>query len=72
MPQVPGAAAMKGSKIEFFKDSWIEVTRKTTWPTRPELVRSTSVVLGAIIAVSLYLATWDLLMTEFTKKVFTH
>jgi preprotein translocase SecE subunit len=72
MPPIPGTTAMKGGAIEFLKDSWIEVYKKTTWPTRPELVRSTSVVLGAIIAVSIYLAAWDLAMTEFTKRVFTH
>jgi preprotein translocase SecE subunit len=71
MPAVPGASAMKGSPTEFLKDSWIEVTKKTTWPTRQELLKSTSVVLAAILAISFYLATWDLLMTRLTMKIFT-
>jgi preprotein translocase SecE subunit len=66
-PQVPGSSAFKNLKgktpwertVEFTRDSWIEVTRKTTWPTKPELVRSTSVVLAVIIAISFYLAFWD-------------
>jgi preprotein translocase SecE subunit len=71
-PAIPGASAMKGGAAEFLKDSWIEVTKKTTWPTRPELARSTMVVLGAIGAVTVYLAAWDYGMTLLTKAIFTH
>jgi len=66
-PQVPGSAAFKDLKgktpwertVEFTREAWIEVTRKTTWPTRPELIRSTSVVLGIVLVISFYLAFWD-------------
>lgn len=66
-PQVPGTSAFKGLKgktpwertKEFTRDSWIEVTRKTTWLNSTELIRSTSVVLAVVIAISFYLAFWD-------------
>jgi preprotein translocase SecE subunit len=66
-PQVPGSSAFKDLKgknfwertVEFTRDSWIEVTKKTTWPTQPELIRSTTVVLAVIVAISIYLAFWD-------------
>lgn len=67
---VPGASAFKGGLREFLRESWIEVTRKTTWPTRPELIRSTSIVLAVVVAVSLYLAFWDLVGRLFTGLLF--
>lgn len=71
MPAVPGAKEFKAGPSVFLKEAWVEVTKKTTWPTRPELVRSTTVVLGAILAVSFYLATWDYGMTLLTRAIFT-
>jgi preprotein translocase SecE subunit len=71
VPAVPGASAFKAGPSVFLKEAWIEVTKKTTWPTRAELLKSTSVVLAAILAVSLYLAAWDLAMTKLTKFIFT-
>lgn len=69
-PNVPGASAFKGGMGEFLREAWIEVTRKTTWPTRPELIRSTSIVLAAVIAISLYLAFWDFVGSSLTKWMF--
>lgn len=70
-PAVPGASAFKGvSPGEFIRDAWTEVYKKTTWPTSQELIKSTSVVLATIVAVSLYLAFWDLLLTEVTRVLF--
>jgi preprotein translocase SecE subunit len=74
-PQVPGTSAFKDLKgktpwertVEFARDSWIEVTRKTTWLTRPELIRSTAVVLAVIIAISFYLAFWDYVGAQAMK-----
>lgn len=76
-PQVPGSSAFKDLKgktpwertVEFTRDSWIEVTRKTTWLTRQELIRSTSVVLGVVIAISIYLAFWDFVGAQVMKAL---
>jgi len=70
VPAIPGASALKVGPSVFLKEAWVEVSKKTTWPTRSELVRSTSIVLGAIVAISLYLAAWDLVMTKVTEYVF--
>jgi len=67
---IPGASAFKGGLGEFLREAWIEVTKKTTWPTRPELIRSTSVVLAAVVAISLYLAFWDLAGRLITDVLF--
>ncbi|HEY3267600.1 MAG TPA: preprotein translocase subunit SecE [Armatimonadota bacterium] len=70
LPSVPGSTAFKGGLGEFAKEAWVEVTKKTTWPTKPELIRSTSVVLAAIVAVSFYLAFVDLMMSRVTALIF--
>ncbi len=67
MPEVkvPGSAAFKGKKPgEFVRETWVEITQKTTWPTRPELIKSTTVVLAAIGLVTLYLAACDIIMAR--------
>lgn len=40
--------------------------RKTTWPTKPELINSTKVVLGTVLVVGIYLALVDWLLTLVT------
>lgn len=69
-PNVPGSSALKGGLGPFLREAWIEVRRKTTWPTKPELIRSTTVVLAVVVGVSLYLAFWDLVGTIATQWMF--
>lgn len=40
---------------------------KVTWPTRPEVIRLTLVVIGISIGVGIYLGGLDLLFTEMLK-----
>lgn len=76
-PQVPGTSAFKDLKgktwweraREFTRDSWIEVTRKTTWLTKAELIRSTTLVLGVVVAISIYLAFWDFVGAQVMKAL---
>lgn len=67
--KIPGSSAFKGGLGPFLQETWVEITRKTTWPTKPELVRSTSVVLATIIAVSLYLALCDVIMSQVSARL---
>lgn len=68
--KIPGTSAFKGGFIQFLKDAWVEVFKKTTWLTRPELIRSTTVVLAVVIGISLYLAFWDLVGSVITQWMF--
>lgn len=36
-----------------------EQLRKTTWPTRSELIAQTQVVLGVLVVVGVFIAAWD-------------
>jgi preprotein translocase SecE subunit len=70
-PSVPGGSAFRGSSLsQLLKDVWNETRYKTTWPTRPELTRSTTVVLAAIIAVSIYLAVWDWALALIVARLY--
>jgi preprotein translocase SecE subunit len=70
-PAVPGSSAFKGKRPgEFVKETWVEITTKTTWPTRPELVKATTVVLVAIIMIAAYMAAWDFVLSRITQLLF--
>jgi preprotein translocase subunit SecE len=43
--------------------------KKTTWPTRTELINSTKVVVGTVVVVGVYLALVDWLLTGITRLV---
>jgi preprotein translocase subunit SecE len=43
--------------------------KKTTWPTKTELINSTKVVLGTVFVVGFYLALVDWLLTGVSKLV---
>jgi preprotein translocase subunit SecE len=44
--------------------------RKTTWPSRQELISSTKVVLGTVITVGVYVALADWLLSLVTTPLF--
>jgi preprotein translocase subunit SecE len=43
--------------------------KKTTWPTKPELINSTKVVIGLVVVVGIYLAVVDWALTGITQLV---
>lgn len=53
----------------FFQEAWVEL-KKTTWPTRPVLVKSTTVVLGLVIAVALWVGILDQVFSRLLDPVF--
>ena len=55
------------SFLQFFHEVIVEL-KKTTWPTPKEAWRLTSVVLGVIIAVAIYIGTIDYVLSFLTKK----
>jgi preprotein translocase subunit SecE len=44
--------------------------KKTTWPSRAELISSTKVVLGTVIVVGIYVALMDWVLSLVTAPLF--
>ena len=44
--------------------------KKTTWPSRRELIASTEVVLGVVIVVGAYIALADGILSVLTRPLF--
>jgi preprotein translocase SecE subunit len=43
--------------------------KKTTWPTRPELVAQTQVVLGLLVLLGVFMAAWDAILGQIVKGI---
>lgn len=54
---------------EFFQGAYSEL-KKTTWPTREVLVKSTSVVLALVFAVAVWVFTIDLICNRILNPIF--
>src|SRR2546430_999569 len=72
-PTVPGA---KGPSIwdrlvRYAREVWAELKR-VDWPSRPELVASTIVVVAVLAVLSAYLGAWDALFTWLFTQVLGH
>jgi preprotein translocase subunit SecE len=61
-----------GSLIErmqrYIREVIVEL-KKTTWPTRTELMNSTKVVIGTVVVVGIYLAAVDFALTQISQLV---
>jgi len=51
----------------FLHEVWVEL-QKTTWPTPKEAWRLTTVVIGVIVAVAVYVGAIDYILTFLTKR----
>jgi preprotein translocase subunit SecE len=45
--------------------------KKVSWPTRPQVIKMTIIVIGVTIAVSAYLGGLDFLFTKISGIIFT-
>jgi len=54
------------SPAQFFEEAWTEL-KKTTWPNRETLTKSTTVVLALVVAVAIWVGGLDALMTSVTN-----
>jgi preprotein translocase subunit SecE len=69
----PAVVTRKDGPIQRFGRYLQEVRvelRKTTWPSRKELIASTEVVLGVVIVVGAYIALADWILTVITRPIF--
>lgn len=52
--------------VDFFKEVRAELA-KVTWPSRPEVIRLTAVVIGASVLVGIYLGGLDYVFTKLVE-----
>lgn len=70
----PGAAAQTpglgpfGKMRKYLGEVQAEL-RRTTWPTRAELIAQTQVVIGVLILVGVLMYAWDLLLGLVFKAI---
>jgi preprotein translocase subunit SecE len=66
-PAVAGPAP-RGKVRRYLREVRIEMT-KVTWPPRPEVITSTSVVIVAVAIAAAYIGLLDLIWTNVVKLV---
>ena len=52
----------------FFKDIWIELSQKVTWPSKKQLIDMTAVVLFFVIMWSIYVGLLDFAFAKALEK----
>jgi len=63
------AAASRGSRIPtFIREVRVEMG-KVTWPSRPDLIQATSVVLLAVVIAAIYIGLLDLVFNALVDLV---
>ena len=58
------------SPAQFFQEAWVEL-KKTTWPNRDVLTKSTSVVLALVAAVAIWVGGIDAILYRYATLLFT-
>ena len=62
----PAAPDMQRTR-NILQETIVEL-KKTTWPTKQEATRLTMVVLGVIVAMSIYMGVLDFILSFIVKK----
>lgn len=57
--------------VNYFKDSYTELTEKVTWPTWLQLQQSTMVVLGATVIITAIVSLMDFLASGGLKFIYS-
>ncbi|MBX2977461.1 MAG: preprotein translocase subunit SecE [Ignavibacteriaceae bacterium] len=60
---------MKQKIIDFFNDV-VKEMKKVTWPTKPELKESTSIVIVVCLIVAAFTYAIDMAITQIFKGIF--
>ncbi len=53
----------------FFREAWVEL-KKTTWPNRSTLIKSTTVVLALVVAVAIWVGGLDAILSRVLHPLF--
>jgi preprotein translocase subunit SecE len=54
---------------QFFEEAWVEL-KKTTWPTREVLIKSTTVVLALVVATGIFVYIASTIMSRIATPLF--
>jgi preprotein translocase subunit SecE len=57
------ASYAEPANVGYFRATWAELGR-VVWPTRPELIRMTFVVVGTVVAISVFIGIVDVGLTS--------
>ncbi len=60
---------MKDKIIKFFEDV-VKEMKKVTWPTKPELMESTKVVINVCLVLATFTYVIDMLINQVLKGIF--
>jgi len=63
------ATTKRGSRFRFIGNIYAEL-RKVTWPTRPETIRLTLIVLAVVLVIGGFLFAVDYGFTHLVRSVF--
>jgi len=58
-------------RLKTFLSEVMVETQKVTWPTKQEVINTTTVVVIASFIFGIYLALWDVIFGFLTKKIFS-
>lgn len=53
----------------FFREAWVEL-KKTSWPNRNVLIKSTTVVLALVVAVAIWVGGLDAILSQVMNPLF--
>ena len=62
------AKGPKATPQQFFEEAWVEL-KKTSWPNRDVLTKSTTVVLALVVAVAIWVGGLDAALTAVTTNL---
>jgi preprotein translocase subunit SecE len=58
-------------RLKAFLSEVAAETKKVTWPTKQEVINTTTVVVIASFIFGIYLALWDVIFGFLTKRLFS-
>ena len=58
------SAARVATGIKVYIDDVVSELRKSSWPTRSELIETTAVIIVSVIALGVFVATSDLILEK--------
>jgi preprotein translocase SecE subunit len=53
----------------FIRESWVEVVKKASWPSREELQKMTAVVILAVLVTAIYIGIVDYTLGRITNPL---
>jgi preprotein translocase subunit SecE len=66
--EAPVVAVGRPRRFSFIRESWAEL-QKVDWPTRPQVIQGTAVVIIACLVVGVYLWGADQILKPFVRDV---